>query len=381
MSNNMAPVNLTYFLDWRQAGEWQYTCTLPASLQWPFRKEDGTCEWLWQMDSHLWIRTGGSDIHWEDEDYDAEPEGRPRDIFLFVNENNAAWRRLDSPPWRCAVDLGPAGTGPDIGGLVVADDGEKTPFTSYVEMERVLWRSMQNHFRLALDVDLPQDDLPSIGHDRGNDWDWRRSWIDADFRTRARLPARREEVTRAMPVRFTVYLGSDSHGYFTHEVQAYDTEGVDMQAALTAEISVRGAFFRDGRLFLPVPGEKGVTQTYEGISAWGVMAGAMDRWEKAGLYRVLWSEGIEHPYTHLLRHATGCGVWSGFEEATGAARQIPYTEIAKVLRHITPDSAGHVGRATAKKVRDYFQSQGYRTAKSAKVSVDELMEKLVINDS
>ena len=91
--------------------------------------------------------------------------------------------------------------------------------------------------------------------------------------------------------------------------------------------------------------------------------------------------GVEHPYTYLLRHATRCGIWSEFEEATGTARQIPYTEIARALRHITSDNAGHVGGATIKKVRDYFQSQGYRSAKSTKVSVDELMEKLVVNEN
>ena len=375
MTENAAPENLTYFLEWRQTGDWQYTCTLPAWIRWPFRKEDGAWEWLWQMDSHLWVRAGDSDISWEDDEYDTEAGEWPRDFIFMVNENNTAWLRLSAPSWRCQVDFGQAGTHPDFAGFVISGD-EGIPFTAYAEMEQLLWRSMQDHFRAALDVDEPQDDMAIMGHERESDWQWCRGWIDAEFRRRARLPGRREQRTGAGPIRFTIYRGSDGHWYFTHELQACDTIGIEMQAVLTAEISVEGAFSRDDRLFLPVPGKRGLAGTYESISGWGVMTGALDSLEKAGLCRVLWSEGMEHPYTHLLRHATRCGIWSEFLEAGGVARQIPYTEIAKVLYHMVPDGEGHICRPTGKNVGEYFKSQGYRTARSRKVSVDELIERL-----
>lgn len=369
------PIDLTSYLEWQQTGEWQYTCTLPARFRWPFQKENGAFEWLWQMDSHLWVRVGGSHVPWGDDETDTESDSESNEFIRFVNEDNAEWRRLDVPPWYCTVDNGPAGTHPEVAGVVI-DGGDKTPFASRRAMERLLWRSMQDHFRAALESDAPQDDMPIIGHDRETDWQWRRSWIDAEFRGRAGLSARRQPGARTSPIRFTLYQGSDGHCYFTHEVQVNDTDGVELQAVLTAEVSADGAFFRDDKLFLPVPGVTRGNPVYEGISAWGVITGALDRWDRAGLYRVLWSQGLEHPYTYLLRYASRYGAWRQFEEATGTERQIPYGEIAKLLKHMVPEGTGLPGRPTVKNVKDYFQRQGYRTARSTKVSVDELMDKL-----
>ena len=377
MTGIAAPIDLTSYLEWQQTGEWQYTCTLPVWVPWPFQKENGAYEWLWQMDSHLWIRVGGSHMPWGGNEADTESDSGSSEFIPLLNEDNAEWRRLEVPPWYCKVDNGPAGTHPEVAGVVM-DGDDRTAFASRRAMERILWRSMQDHFRAALESDTAQDDMPIIGHDRETDWQWRRSWIDAEFRGRAGLAGRREPGIMAGPIRFTLYQGSDGRAYFTHEVQVRNTEGVGLQAVLTGEITAEGAFFRDDKLFLPVPGVASGKPVYEGISAWGVMTGALDRWERAGLYRALWSEGLEHPYTYLLRQASRFGVWRQFEEAIGADRQIPYREIARLMRHMAPEGTGLPGRPTVKNVKDYFQSRGYRTAKSTKVSVDEVMEKLVL---
>lgn len=373
MYGSETPINLTSSLERRQTGEWQYGCTLPNTTRWPYPKENGTCEWLWQVDSCLWVRVGGSDIRWLPGDED--DDGGQYDIHRFLNEYNATWRMLDSAPWQCTVDLESAGSHPDNGGCATIG-GIKHRFASHRELEVLLWRSIQEHFGEALNAEKPQDDLPIRGQDWDGDRQWRRGWIDTDFRIRAGLPMRHERIVKNQPVRFTLYRGSDGHPYFTHEVQIYNTEGLDLQAVLTAEVSVEGAFFREDKLLLPVPVEGVAPVIYETIGAWGILTGAMERWERVGQYRVLWAQELEHPYTYVLRHTVRCGLWQEYEEASGANRQIPYAYIAKIIKHLAPDGYGPARKATIQKVRTYFQKHGYSTARSAKVSVDELIEKL-----
>ena len=80
----------------------------------------------------------------------------------------------------------------------------------------------------------------------------------------------------------------------------------------------------------------------------------------------------EHPYTGLLQFSIAQNVWSQFEIAGNfSSRQIPYTEITKVLEYFAPETVD----VSLSGVRKYFTEQ-YRTATKNRVAVDELISTL-----
>lgn len=68
-----------------------------------------------------------------------------------------------------------------------------------------------------------------------------------------------------------------------------------------------------------------------GISAWGILTGALERWEQQCQWSVIKLEETEHSFTIVLPHTVKHRVWLQFEEATGAGRLILYGQIASVL--------------------------------------------------
>ena len=83
---------------------------------------------------------------------------------------------------------------------------------------------------------------------------------------------------------------------------------------------------------------------------------------------------VVHPYTQLLEYSVKSNVWRQFELANGMyARQIPYKEIVKVLKHMVSGNVDVIGGVSIEKVKNYFKSQGYTTATKYRVSTDELI--------
>ena len=88
--------------------------------------------------------------------------------------------------------------------------------------------------------------------------------------------------------------------------------------------------------------------------------------------------GDMHPYTNLLIYSIENDVWRQYKQSDlKRYRQIHYTEIVKVLKHLVQGDVDLIGGVSVNKVKNYFKIRNYLTATTSRVSVDELEERLM----